>query len=138
LLGTEPGDASFGALVEWIHGARVEAVARKIPVGGRPGLWGVSVSDDAARVLAPFVLMGLHGKSSAARLNTLLVRKTIEQAKIELSAATLVMVPFERAGEEVRAAGSAAHVPLLLLRGGPELEAQRATVHASHGEALGV
>lgn len=137
LLGTEMGDEAFKQLAEWIHGAQLEVALGKVPVGGRPILWGVSVPEDQARALGPFVLFGLHGKPSAARLNTLLVKKAIEGAKVALSGATLVLVPFERAGEELRIGGADIRIPLLLLRGGPELEAQRATVHALRAGAAG-
>jgi len=40
-----------------------------------------------------------------------------------------VMVPFDAAGDALGIAGTALHVPRLLLEGGPELDAQRATVH---------
>lgn len=131
LLGTERGDEAFRSLVEWTHGARLSVELGKIPVGGQPSLWGVSLPEEEARALGRFVLFGIHDKPSAARLTTLLVRKAIEQARITLSVPRLVMVPFDREGEEVSIQGTGVRLPLLLLLGGPELDAQRATVHAS-------
>lgn len=135
LLGTEPGDVAFKDLSEWAHAARLEALPEKIPLGAAATRWGVSLPEPEARGLAPFVLLGLHGKPSAARLNTLLFRKAVGAEAIALSDPTLVMVPFERSGEELRRDG--VRFPLLLLRGGPELEAQRATVHRATAERLG-
>ena len=39
------------------------------------------------------------------------------------------MVPFDPAGEALCIAGTALRVPKLLLTGGPQLDAQRASVH---------
>jgi hypothetical protein len=39
------------------------------------------------------------------------------------------MIPFDVAGDALAIAGTMVRVPNLLLTGGPELDAQRATVH---------
>ncbi len=135
LLGTVVGDQAFKGLLEWVHAARLDVDEEKIPVGSRAVSWGVTVGEDAARALAPFVLLGLHGKASAARLNTLLLKKAIQGAAVAVSRPTLVMVPFRRNGEHVER--DAVSLPMLLLRGGPELVAQRVTVHAAHADAPG-
>lgn len=129
LLGTEVGDETFKDLVEWVHAAGLEVVDEKVPIGGRPRLWGATLSEPEARELLPFALVGLHGKASAARLNTLLMQRVVSKARITPSAPQLVMIPFDAAGEALCIAGTAVRVPRLLLRGGPELEAQRSTVH---------
>jgi hypothetical protein len=41
----------------------------------------------------------------------------------------LMMIPFDVAGDALGVAGTPVRVPNLLLTGGPELDAQRATVH---------
>lgn len=130
LLGTEAGDEAFKGLLEWIHARPPEVQPEKVPLGGKPTLWGVSLPEQEARAVAPLVLFGLHGKQSASRLTTLLVKKTIQEAQLSLSDPTLVMIPFEREGDALRVEG-ALRIPLLLLRGGPELDSQRATVHAA-------
>jgi hypothetical protein len=128
LLGTEKGDETLRALVEWIHGSPPHSVEGKVPLGGRLNAWGVTVPEAEARALLPFVLLGLHGKKSAARLNAR-SWKAAGETKMSLAPPRLVMVPFDRDGESLLAVGNGPRVPLVLLRGGPELEAQRATVH---------
>jgi hypothetical protein len=60
------------------------------------------------------------------------------KAKLALDAPRLVEVPFTRGADGVlHAPGLAARVPPILLRGGPELEAQRATVHRAARELGG-
>jgi hypothetical protein len=131
LLGTEVGDETFKDLVEWVHGAGLPSVGEKIPIGGRPVTWGATLSEREARELLPFVLMGLHGRPSAARLNTLLVQRAVSQARLTPSDPELVMIPFDAVADSVGIAGTAVRVPKLLLIGGPELEAQRATVYGA-------
>jgi hypothetical protein len=130
LLGTEVGDETFKDIVEWVHAARLPVVGEKVPLGGRPRAWGVTLSEEEAREVLPFALVGLHGKSSAARLNTMLLQRSVSQARLAPSDAQLVMVPFDAAGEALCIAGTGVRVPRLLLRGGPELDAQRASVHS--------
>jgi hypothetical protein len=129
LLGTEAGDEAFKDLAEWVHAAGLLSVDEKIPMGGRPVTWGASLSEPEARELLPFMLMALHGKTSAARLNTLLVQRAVSQARLTPSEPELVMIPFDPAGDFLGVAGTTVRVPKLLLTGGPELDAQRATVH---------
>lgn len=135
LLGTEPGDEAFQRLVEALHGDPPRVEDGKLPLGGQPAFWGASLPEPDARAVAPFVLLGLHGKASAARLTTLLVKKAVQDAKLTLGDAELVMVPFDRHGLELAPAGTRVVVPLLLLRGGAELDALRATVHREAASA---
>ena len=137
LLGTEFGDQTFQALVRWIHGAPLEAEDGKIPLGGDCTAWPATLDEAEAQEAAPFVLFALHGNASAARLNTMLVGRTILKAKLALASPRLVAVPFTRAADDaLHAPGApAVRIPSLLLRGGPELEAQRATVHRARAGA---
>jgi len=41
------------------------------------------------------------------------------------------MIPFDAAGDGIGIAGTTVRVPNLLLTGGPELDAQRATVYGA-------
>jgi len=129
LLGTEAGDECFKRLVEWIHGSPPEIRGGKVLLGGRPSFHGVTVSESDARSLLPHVLYGLHDTTSAARLNTLLVRKTIDRARLGSTPGRLVMVSFVRGADGPEAPERALRVPRQLLDGRPELEAQRVTVH---------
>jgi hypothetical protein len=117
--------------VEWVHAAAPKVVDEKVPIGGRPRTWGATLPEAEARDLLPFALVGLHGKPSAARLNTLLLQRVVSKARLTPSAPQLVMIPFDAAGEALRIAGTAVRVPRLLLNGGPELDAQRATVYGA-------
>jgi len=102
----------------------------KIPLGGTCTPWPAAMSETDAREAAAFVPLALHGKGSAARLNTMLVTRTVLKAKLTLSQPRLVAVPMARAADGALVLpGSAVRVAPILLRGGPELEAQRATVH---------
>jgi ribosomal protein S27E len=131
LLGTEAGDECFRRLVEWIHHDPPEVVDGKLPLGGKPTLRGVVVSESEAREALPAVLYALHDKTSASRLNTLLVRKAIDAARVAPTPGRLVLVPFAKGPDGAEVPGADVHVARLLLDGGPELEAQRATVQAS-------
>jgi hypothetical protein len=130
LLGTEFGDAAFQGLVQWIHEARLEVEDGKIPLGGSCTAWPATVGEADAREAAPFVPLALHGTASAARLNTMLVTRTVHKAQLILANPQLVAVPFTRAPDgALQPPGCTVRIAPLLLRGGPELEAQRATVH---------
>ena len=85
--------------------------------------------EEEARALARFVLLGLHGKPSSARLNARLVRQRILDIGVELFEPRLVMVPFVEEGDDLVVPGTDRRLPLLLLRGGAQLEALRETVH---------
>lgn len=130
LLGTGLGDVAFKQLVEWVHAPPPATMDGKVPLGGRPTFASVTVSEPDARALAPFALLGLQSRAAAARLNTLLVRRGIQDARMTLRDPRLVWIPFERAGTELTTPGAAVRFPSLLVRGGPELFAQRATVHS--------
>jgi len=136
LLGTEVGDETFQSLVQWVHGAALEIEDAKIPVGGDVRAGPATLGEAQARETAGFVLLAFHGSASAARLNTMLVARTVQKAALTLGEARLVQLPFTRDGDDVlHAPASRARVPPILLRGGPELEAQRATVHGAARDA---
>lgn len=135
LLGTEPGDLAFKGLCEWIHERPPEQRSGKIPIGGRPRLLGVSLTPDEARALGPFVLVALHTKASAARLNMLLLKKAVKDLRLSLGDPALLMVPFDRDGEDVMLAEPKLRIGGLLLRGGPELLQMRATVIAAAAQS---
>jgi hypothetical protein len=131
LLGTEAGDEAFKELVAWAHAAGLQTTDDNIPLGGRPVSWGASLSEPEARELLPFVLMGMHGNPSAARLNTLLVKRAVSESRLTPSAPELIMVPFDALEDAVGITGTSVRIARLLLTGGPELEAQRATVYGA-------
>jgi len=132
LLGTEIGDAAFQGLLQWIHSGPVEVEEGKVPLGGASTVWPVTLAEADAREAAAFVLLGLHGKASAARLNTMLVTRAVLKTTLTLSPPELVVVPLDRGADGVlHPPGGTARIAPLLLRGGPELDAQRVTVQAA-------
>jgi hypothetical protein len=134
LLGTEAGDECFKQLVERLHGSPPEPTGGKVPVGERSSFRAVTVAEAEARELLPYVLYALHDTTSAARLNTLLVRTAIDRVRLADSPARLVMVPFARSASG--ADSTWARIPRLLLDGGPELDAQRVTVERASAAAI--
>ncbi len=130
LLGTESGDQAFQGLVSWIHGTALTVEDGKLPLGGACTAWPATVDETDAREAAEFVLLGLHGKASAARLNTMLVTRTVIKARLTLLNPRLVVVPFDRGADgALHPPGAPVRIAPLLLRGGPELEAMRETVY---------
>lgn len=128
LLGSEPGDSAFKDLAEWLHGAPPAVSAAKVPLGGRPRFHAATLPWKEALQLAPFVLLALHGRASAARLSTLSLRKAVRDLTLPLEGPELVMLPLARAGEELASAGGEVRLPALLLEEGPRLRALRASV----------
>ncbi len=128
LLGTEIGDRAFHSLSAALHMKPPAMGQGKLPLGGRPRFEAVTVPEKDAREALPYLLFGLHDRASAARLNTRLVQKAIVEAKLAPGTGRLTMLPLERAADGLRIPGTDAVLPELLLRGGPELAALRATV----------
>jgi ribosomal protein S27AE len=128
LLGSEPGDETFRRLAECLHARRMEVAPGKVPLGLRTRHFGASLSAGEAAQLARLTLTALHGAQSAAQLNTMLFNRAIASPALAVSNPRLTLVPFERQGQEL-SLGALVRVPMLLLRGGPELEAQRSSVH---------
>jgi ribosomal protein S27E len=116
LLGSEPGDALFKDLAEWLHKSPPEIDGSKVPLGGRARLRAATLTWDDARGLAPFVLVALHTSASAARLNTLALRRGVRDAKLDLDEPALVYVPFQAEGEGLTAGAGAVRVPSALVR----------------------
>lgn len=136
LLGTEPGDELFKEVCEWIHATPPEQREGKIPLGGRPRLVGVSLGEPEARRLAPFVLLALHDKRKAARWNRLLLKKAVTDLSLDaLGEPTLLMVPFDRQGDDVTIPERQIRIPGMQLRRSPELLQMRATVVAAQAKA---
>ncbi len=132
LLGTEVGDAAFRELVEWVHGAAPPLAAEKPPLGGRPEFLGATLPARDARELLPWVLWALNGKASAARLNTLVLKRGIESAQLEAGEPRLFFLPFRRSGAGVSVDGGPV-LPRLVVDGGAALDAQRARVANTSG-----
>jgi ribosomal protein S27E len=128
LLGTEAGDECFQHLAEWIHGAPPEIAAGKVPLGQDVAFRDATLSEGDARETLPFLLYAVHDKPSAARLNTLMVRKLLDAAQIPEAPGRLVFVPLLPNGEGLVAPGTRLRLSRALLDDGPEIAAQRVTV----------
>jgi hypothetical protein len=128
LLGTPAGDEALRSLSEWIHAQPPACEAGKIPLGGRPQAWGITVPEDDARELLGFVFLGLHGRRAVARLSAR-SWKAAAETRLGETDPRLVLVPFDREGDALRALPGGPRVPLALLAEGPALDAQRASVH---------
>jgi hypothetical protein len=124
----EVGDRAFHSLGAALHAQPPRVREGKLPLGGRPRFEAVTVTEKDAREALLYVLFSLHGRTSAARLNTRLVQQAIVEAELEIAPGRLLMVPFERSGEDLLIPGTGQVMPGLLLAGRPELEAMRATV----------
>ncbi len=128
-LGTPEGDQAWKALVEWVHAHPPRVVRGRIPQGSRARSWGVSLPQADASSLGRFVLLALHSRQSAARMNSARLRQGVVEAKLELGEPDLVMVPVGREGDRCVLPDTGVSFPTLLLEGGPQLDALRATVH---------
>ena len=124
------------ASLQAIHSNPPAVHEGKLPLGGRPVLWSVSLPEEDARELARFALLGLHGKASAARLNTALVKSAVQEAKLTLANPRLVLVPFARQENQLVIEGTDVRIPLLVVKGGAELDAFRVSVHSARNPAL--
>jgi predicted RNA-binding Zn-ribbon protein involved in translation (DUF1610 family) len=129
LLGTEPGDQAWKAVLEWIHANPPEVRPEKIPLGGTLKAWGASLRESEARALGPFALMGLHDATTGARMTAAHVKRGVSGATLRLDTPELLMVPLRRDGDDLLLPETGARLPSLLLRGGQQLDALRATVH---------
>jgi hypothetical protein len=128
LLGTEAGDESFQRVAEWIHASPLEITPGKVPLGRELKFRDATVSEGDARETMPVLLYALHDKPSAARLNTLMVRKLIDVAQIEDAPGRLVFIPFALDEEGLVVPGTRVRLSRGLVDDGPEIAAQRVTV----------
>jgi DNA-directed RNA polymerase subunit RPC12/RpoP len=135
LLGTEEGDECFQRLAQWIHGAPPRIEAGKVPLGRAASFRDAAVAETDARETLPMVLYGLHGRPSAARLNTLLVRRLVDGVRVEAAPGRIVLLPFAPTDAGLVAPDAAVVVPGPLLDGGPAVEARRVTVYRPAGPA---
>jgi len=135
LLGTEAGDECFQHVAEWIHGSPPELVAGKVPLGGGSSFRDATLPEGEAREVLPFLLYAIHDKPSAARLNTLLVRKLLDAARIEDAPGRLVFIPFAPDRESLGVPGRDLRLSRALLDDGPEIVAQRVTVFRASASA---
>jgi len=133
LLGTEDGDLSFQRLVHWVHCAPPRIETGKVPLGSAASFRDAALTEDEAREILPVVLYAVHGRPSAARLTTLLVKRLVDGARIAVAPGRLVWLPFVAGEAGLRTPDGAFLVARGLLDGGPEVDAQRVTVFEPAG-----
>jgi ribosomal protein S27E len=133
LLGTEDGDECFQRLVHWVHCAPPRIETGKVPLGDEASFRDATVTEDEARETLPALLYAIHGRPSAARLSTLLVKRLVDGARIDAGPGKLLFVPFVPTDAGVVAPDGTAAVSRALLDCGPEIEARRVTVFRPTG-----
>ncbi len=129
LLTTEAGDEAFSELGRALHACAWNWTPDRIGLDARPRFVPVTLPEEEARDLAWMTLFALHTKASAARLNTLLLKRMLFDAKLSFGKGSVALVAFtEKDKLYVRPDVS---VPRLLIDGGPTFAAQRVTVQAA-------
>ena len=133
LLATEAGDETFSDLAQAVHGQAWNWTPDRVGLDGRPRFVPVSLPEDEARDLAWTSLFALHTKASAARLNTLLLKRMLFDAKLSFGKGSVALISFKE--QDKVYVRPEVGVPRLLIDGGPALAAQRVTVHAAASAA---
>ena len=129
LLTTEAGDETFSALAQAVHGRGWNWTTDRVGLDARPRFVPVSLPENDARELAWASLFALHTKASAARLNTLLIKRVLFDAKLSFGRGSVALIAFKE--QDKLYARPEVSVPRLLIDGGPPLAAQRVTVQAA-------
>ena len=129
LLTTEAGDATFTDLSRAIHGRAWNWTPDRIGLNHRPKFVPASLPEGDARDLAWAALFAIHTKTSAARLNTLLLKQKLFDAKLSFGKGTVCLLSFT--AQDKAFVRPEVSVPKLLVEGGPSLAAQRVTVQAA-------
>lgn len=129
LLTTEAGDEMFSSLARTLHGSAWNWTTDRVGLDGRARFVPVCVPEQEARDIAWTILFAIHTKASAARLNTLLLKRTLFDAKVSIGQGSVALVAFIRSEKVYERAGVV--IPGLLIDGGPLLAAQRVTVQAA-------
>lgn len=133
LLTTQAGDETFAAVVQAFHGRTWNWTTDPVGLEARPRFIPVSLPEDEARELGWAALFALHTKISAARLNTLLLKRVLFDAKLSFGKGSVALIAF--AEEDRLYARPEMTIPRLLIEGGPLLAAQRITVQAAASAA---
>jgi hypothetical protein len=129
LLTTEAGDQAFTTLSSALHGRPWAWTPDRVGLEARPCFVPVSFAEEEARQIAWTTLFALHTKASAARLNTLLLKQKLFDAKLSFGPGTVALIAFiakDKVFERPEAS-----IPRLLVEGGPALAAQKMTVQAA-------
>ncbi len=129
LLTTAAGDQAFTTFASALHARRWAWTPDRVGLEARPRFVPVSFPEDEARQIAWATLFALHTKASAARLNTLLLKQKLFDAKLSFGPGTVALIAFTVSDKVFER--PEANIPRLLIEGGPVLAAQRMTVQAA-------
>ncbi len=129
LLTTEAGDEAFAAFAAAMHGKPWAWTTDRVGLEARPTFVPVSFAEEEARQIAWATLFALHTKTSAARLNTLLLKQKLFDAKLSFGQGSVALIAFTAKGKAYER--PEVSVPRLLVEGGPVLAAQRVSVQAA-------
>ncbi len=129
LLTTEAGDEAFVAVASALHSRPWAWTPDRVGLEARPRFVPVSFAEEEARQIAWATLFALHTKASAARLNTLLLKQKLFDAKLSFGAGSVALIAFT--AKENLYERPEVRVPRLLVEGGAPLVAQRVTVQAA-------
>ena len=129
LLSTEAGDRTFAELSQSLHCCNWNWTGDRIGLDSKPRFVPVSLAEEEAKHLAWASLFSTHTKSSAARLSTLLLKRTLFDAKLSFGKGAVTLIAFSEKNKAYSRPG--VDVPRLLIDGGPTLTAQRVTVRAA-------
>lgn len=129
LLTTAAGDQAFTTFAGALHARPWAWTPDRVGLEARPRFVPVSFPEEEARQIAWTTLFALHTKVSAARLNTLLLKQKLFDAKLSFGPGTVALITFT-AKDKVFERPEVS-IPRLLIEGGPVLAAQRLTVQAA-------
>lgn len=135
LLTTEAGDQAFTALAGAFHSNTWNWTPDRVGLDARPRFVPVTFPENEAREIAWASLFAFHTRASAARLNTMLLKQKLFDAKISFGQGSVALVAFTEQDKvylrpEVK-------VARLLIDRGPVLAAQRVTVQAASAAFVG-
>lgn len=116
-------------MAQTLHGRSWDWTADPVGLDARPRFVAVSLPEEDARNLVWAALFALHTKTSAARLNTLLVKRVLFEAKKSVGGGLPTFISF--AQDENAYSRGEVRIPRLLVDGGPLLAAQRVNVQAA-------
>ncbi|MEO8361524.1 MAG: hypothetical protein ABI672_15935 [Vicinamibacteria bacterium] len=134
LLTTQAGDEAYATLAQALHTKAWNWTSDRIGLDLRPKFVPASISESEAKELGWASLFAFHTKASAARLNTLLLKTLLFDAKVSFGTGTVAFLGFT-SNQRVYARPDMS-VSMLLVDGGPLLAAQRVSVQAAAAEFI--
>ncbi|MBK5255857.1 MAG: hypothetical protein JJE39_07480 [Vicinamibacteria bacterium] len=129
LLSTPAGDNTFTDLAQTVHSIAWNWTPDRVGLEARPRFVPVSLPEEEAKSLAWAALFAMHTKASATRLNTMLLKRMLFDAKLSFGAGSVALIAFKQ--DEKLYVRPEVSLPRLVVDGGPLLAAQRMSVQAA-------